>query len=98
MKIKFEYWSLFEHREKLWDICRTNENQEKDSMCAEDIRTLSATKGFTNIMPSIIKQIVCKAQGEYFVQNKTASLLQWTETLVFRKQKNNKKTFSVGDT
>ena len=45
-------------------------------MCAEDIRTLSATKGFTNIMPSIIKQIVCKAQGEYFVQNKTASLLQ----------------------
>lgn len=98
IKIKIEYWSPFEHYQKWWDICRTNEKQEKDSMCAEGIRTLPATKGFTNTMPNIIKQTVCKAQGEHLVQNKTASLLKWTETLVFRKQKPNKQTSDVSDT
>lgn len=51
------FWRLFEQYEKWWDICRTNEKQEKDSMFAECIRTLSDAKGFTNIMPNIINQI-----------------------------------------
>lgn len=37
-------------------------------MCEEGIRILPATKGLKNIT----KQRVCKAQGRYVLQNKTA--------------------------